>query len=470
MIKGMAVGIVIALIGGVALRLDAAWYIASGLMLVIVALVFGAVIGHYIFESRRKRAQRQGLEMLRSAGGELPGLGDDLATVVLQRDLRLLPNVWERLRRMRPVAEEIAGLGLAAWFRVTALSALFAVLGSAISFAVFLTSYMQVERMTEQNELVRAQTELTKEQMDWEKQRQNVEISLAIADRRQVTARELFAAIVGDGERKAGGDGRKRLSQSTSLLIAASLPQLAPYRGVDPTTNAVAEEIKSPEQEQLLRYLSALDIDVSELDLSRAYLDHADLHNAELPAIQLQGVTMRRSALYDAKLPGANLALADLSLAQLARADLTGANLTQAKLGGASLDDAVLSEANLAGADLSRASLKKAVLKQTQLGSAKLVGANFAQCDLGNADLTDADLALADLSALDKPVLVPKVRGANYWWLGVYTDDYATKLGVSPDQLARNREHLQRLRSAADADAAAAIVQEAKSAAPKPPG
>ena len=471
MIKGIAVGIVIALLGGVALKLNAAWYIAMGLLLLIAALIFGAVVGHYIFEAKRKRLQRQGLEMLRQAGSELPGLGDELAVVVLQRDTSHLPGIWDRLRRIRPAVEEVAGLGLAAFFRMAALSALFAVLGSAISFAVFLTSYMQVERMTEQNELVRAQTALTEEQLKFEKQRQAVEISLSIADRRQITARELFAAIASDPERRAGGgDDRKSLSQSTALLITASIAQLQPYHGVDPLTNNVTEQLKSPEQEQLLRYMAAINIDVSELDLSRAFLDFVDLHNVDLPAIQLPGVSVRRAALYDTKLSGANFALADLSNSQLTRADLSGANFTDAKLGGAVFVDAILSDANLVRADLTGANLKKAVLKQAQLGSARLSGVDFTQCDLTAADLTDADLALADLGALDKTPTVPKIRAAANWWLAVYTDDYAAKLGVSPDQLAKNREALTRLRADAGPEAAAAIVAEVKAASLKAPG
>ena len=65
---------------------------------------------------------------------------------------------------------------------------------------------------------------------------------------------------------------------------------------------------------------------------------------------------------------------------------------------------------------------------------------------------------------------VPKIRGAANWWLAVYTDDYAAKLGVSPDQLAKNREALTRLRAAASPEAAAAIVAEVKAASPKAPG
>lgn len=470
MIKGMAVGIVLALLGGVALKLDAAWYIAMGMLLVIAALIFGAVIGHYVFEAKRKRLQRHGLDMLRQAGSELPGLGDDLAVVVLNRDTSHLPGVWERLRRMRPVVEEIAGLGLAAFFRVSALSALFAVLGSAISFAVFLTSYMQVERMTEQNELVRAQTKLTQQQLDFEERRQKVEISLSIADRRQITARELFAAIASDPDRRGGTrDERKRLSESTELLISASVAQLQPYHGVDPLTNDVSTTLKSPEQEQLLRYLAAINADVSEIDLSRAYLDYVELYNVDLPQIQLPGVKLRFAALYDTKLAGANFALADLSNSQFTRSDLAGANLSDAKLREAVLYNAVLTDANLVRADLSRANLKEAVLRQTQLGSANLQGVDFTQCDLSTADLTDADIALADLSALSKTPTVPKVRAASAWWLAVYADDYAAKLGLAADQLAKNREALTRLRAATSPEAAAAVVAELKAASPKPP-
>lgn len=468
MIKGMAVGVVLALLGGVALKLDAAWYIASGLMLVLAALVFGAVVGHYLFEARRKRLQRHGLDMLRQAGSELPGLGDELAVVVLQRDMSHLPSVWDRLRRLRPAVEEVAGLGLAAFFRMAALSALFAVLGSAISFAVFLTSFMQVERMTEQNELIRVQTDLTIKQLEFEKKRQAVEIALSIADRRQTTAREVFAAIANDPG-KGENDGRKILTQGTRLLVTATVSQLQPYKGVDPVENSVTEQIKSPEQEQVLRYLSAVNVDVSELDLSRAFLDHVDLHSTELPQVQLPGVSIRQAALYDAKFPGANLALADLSISQLARTDLSGANLTDAKLADAILVDAVLTDANLVRADLTRASLRKAVLKQAQLGSANLGGVDFTQCDLASVDLTDADLTLADLSALDRTPLVPKIRAAASWWLAVYSDDYAAKLGVSPAQNAKNREALTRMRAATSLDAAKAILAEAKAAAPNAP-
>ncbi|HEY8379331.1 MAG TPA: pentapeptide repeat-containing protein, partial [Nannocystis sp.] len=331
--------------------------------------------------------------------------------------------------------------------------------------------FMQVERMTEQNQLIVAQTRLTEEQLRFEKERQAVEISLSIADRRQATAREIYAAITADPGR-GETHGRKNLSRSTSLLISSTIAQLQPYRSVDPITGKVADDapVKSPEQEQILAYLSGMHIHVAELDLSRAFLDHADLHGVDLPEIQLPGVRLRAAALYDANFSGGNFALADLTAAQLSRAELSRANFTDAKLVDAVLVDAVLSEANLVRADLTRASLKKAVLKQAQLGSAKLHGVDFSHCDLGSADLTDADLALADLSAVDRAPLVPKVRAAASWWLAVYSDDYAAKLGVSPEQNARNREALARLRAATTPDAVAAVIAEAKATAPKAPG
>nr|WP_263429200.1 pentapeptide repeat-containing protein [Nannocystis pusilla] len=325
--------------------------------------------------------------------------------------------------------------------------------------------------MTEQNELIKVQTDLTIKQLEFEEKRQAVEIALSIADRRQTTAREVFAAITNDPSKGSTSDSdRRNLTQGTRLLITATVSQLHPYKGVDPVNNSVTEQIKSPEQEQILRYLSAVNVDVSEIDLSRAFLDHVDLHSTELPQLQLPGVSIKQAALYDAKFPGANLALADLSVSQLARTDLSGANLTDAKLVDAILVDAVLTDANLVRADLTRANLRKAVLNKAQLGSANLAGVDFAQCDLASADLTDADLALADLSALDRAPLVPKIRAAASWWLAVYSDDYAAKLGVSPDQNARNREALTRMRAAPTVDEARAIVAEAKRAAPSAPG
>jgi uncharacterized protein YjbI with pentapeptide repeats len=471
MIKGMAMGIVLALVMSVAFQLEAMWFIASSVLTLLITCLFGVLIGHYIFENRRKKLQRRGVDLLRQAGGEMPGLSDDLMTLIVNRDRAALVPFWERLRRIRPAAEEIGGLTVAAIFRVMAMSTLFAVLGGAISFAVFLTSYMQVERMEKQNALIARQIEQTDELKALSIEQQQIEVALSIAERRQVTTREILTIV--NSDRSAPQDGKRSLSPTTANLIAIAFAQLEPYRGVQVDTehgkNAMATVVRSPEQEQLLRYLSAANIDFGDLDLSRAFLNHADLHGTDLAQIQLAGVKLRQTAIYDAKLGGANFAGADLTLATLSRSDFTGSNLAGAVLHKANLGDAILAEVNLANADLSGAILKKAVFRQTQLGGAVLHGANLAQCDLNGADITGADIALADLSGAILPV-VPKVRAAAYWWLGVYPPGYADKLGLGPDVLKRNTDALARLGKATDAAAMRAIVDELKAAAPTAPG
>ena len=470
MLKGMALGVVFALVVSVAFKLESMWFVVSSMVTLVLTCLLGILIGNYVFERRRKRLQAHGMAMLREAGSELPGLSQRLMAMLWSRDLAALPEVWQHLRRLRPAAEEIAGLSVAAVFRVMAMSTLFAVLGGAISFAVFLTSYMQVERMDAQNQLIARQLEQTDRQMALDDQQQKIAVALSIAERRQATAREILGVI--NSDRSPAQDGKRGLSTTTANLITIAISQLAPYRGVNADfvtgENILSAELRSPEQEQLVRYLAAINVDFSDIDLSPAYLAHIQISGADLSRIQLPRVRMPSATMYDARLPGANLVGTDLSLSLLARSDFTAANMASAVLHRANLTDAVLAEANLTNADLSGAILKKAVFKQTQLAGALLHGANLAQADLNGADISEADLALADLESATLPA-VPTVRKAGFWWLAVYAPDYAAKLGLNDAAQQRNRDALARLRAAPDAASVAAVVQELKAAAPGAP-
>lgn len=483
MIKGMAVGVILALVVGVALKLQAMWYIASGILTILFVCLFGVLIGHYVFESRRKRVQAKSIEMLREASAELPALSDNLMTLLWSRDRAYLPNLWDRIRRIRPAVEEIAGLTIAMIFRTMAMSALFAVLGAAISFAVFLTSFMQVERMTEQNKLIQAQLKQTDDQMKFNARAQDVALALSVGDRRQVMLRDLISDVNSARDTACGpdvplsrlGEKKRCLPDNTARQIATFVALLQPYKPVvaspDGSQNDVADTARSPEQQQFLRYLSANNIEVGSeaLDLSTAFLDHADLHATALERVRLTSVSMRNVKLYDADLSGAELAGADMTLAVAARTKLTGANLAAAKLHKANFSGADLTNANLVDAVITGANLKGAVVQGAQLGRAVFHGANLADVDLTGADLTDADLALANLARSTMPP-VPKVRAAAFWWLGVYTPEYAALLGLGPEVQQRNQAAFDRLGTATSPEDATAIVQELKTAAPSAPG
>ena len=141
----------------------------------------------------------------------------------------------------------------------------------------------------------------------------------------------------------------------------------------------------------------------------------------------------------------------------------------RARLHWTNLVGANLADANFAEADLALANLRGAAVKNTQFGRARLCGANLGGVDLNGADLSDADLALADFEQATLPQ-VPKIRSANFWWLGVYPQAYAARLGLSAEDQARNKTGLDRLRTApGQPDAVSAIVDELKAAAPHPP-
>jgi hypothetical protein len=98
-----------------------------------------------------------------------------------------------------------------------------------------------------------------------------------------------------------------------------------------------------------------------------------------------------------------------------------------------------------------------------------LHGARLTNCDLASADLTDTDQALADLSEATLPQ-IPRVRAASFWWLGVYTPDYAAKLGLNAEAQQRNRAALDRIYATPlDAAGMSAVVDELKAVAPKAP-
>lgn len=481
MLKGMAMGVILALIVGVAIRLEAMWYIISGLLLILFVCLFGVIIGHYVFENRRKRLQAHGLEMIREAGTELPALSDDVMTMLWSRDRSQLPLVWDRLRRIKPAVEEIGGLTIAAVFRTMAMGALFAVLGAAISFAVFLTSFMQVERMTEQNKLIQAQIKQTDQQMAFEANAAAVAVALSIAESRQSTLRDLIAELKGSKDLTACGaevppsrlGERKRcLSDAAAQQLATFVALLQPYRPVEARGdgNSVAEHIHSPEQQQFLRYLSGSNIEVGTeaLDLSTAFLDRADLSGTALERIHLHKVSMRHAKLNDADLSGADLSHTDLTSAIASRVRLHDTVLTDARLVRANFVGADFTEANLVRAELVGAALRGAVFQQAKLGKAVLHGATLTDANLTGADLTEADLALANLDGAKLPA-VPQVREAAYWWLGVYAADYAAKLGLDAAAQQRNQAALDRWGKATDEAAAAAIVTELKSVAPNAP-
>jgi uncharacterized protein YjbI with pentapeptide repeats/uncharacterized protein YneF (UPF0154 family) len=489
LIKGMALGVVLSLVVTVGSKLDAVWYVASGLLLIAVAMIFGVIIGHYVFESRKKRLQKNALGLLADASTVLPAATEDLLALAQTHDRHHLHALWARLTRIKPTLRELSGLLFAMIFRVMAMSTLIAVLGGAISFAVFLATYLQVERMGEQNKLLENQNamveeeiKLVRKQMKADDAARKVDLSLSIAAQRQAVVLGLIDAIdaeiallkaddVGRGEGlgyvRPGSSKKIEISTGMYRRIQRTLSQLDPYRVVVPETMTVDDTLRSPEQELLIHYLESSTIDLTRLSLRRAYFVGADLSELEIGEIDLNesrfdGAVMTRCDLSDAYLEQASL-----RRIEAARASFSGAHMAKANLERAALSGADLSGADLAGADLSFATLRQGTLENADLSGASLAGAILAQADMsGRLKLSGTDLTGADLSEIDKAPRESAIKSAKNWELAVYSDALAKELGIDDARHAANKKAVAGMREAESPEAAAKILGELRGPAP----
>jgi len=476
LIKGISLGVVLSLVVTVGSKLDAVWYVASGLLLIAIAMIFGVIIGHYVFESRKKRLQKNALGLLAEAGAVLPKASEDILALVSTQDPHHLHVLWARLAAIKPSVRELSTLVVAMMFRVMAMSTLIAVLGGAISFAVFLASYLQVERMGQQNELlisqnemIETQTELFAAQMKAEEDARAVDLSLSTAGQRQAIVLGLIDAVDSEialikQDRVSRGEGlgslrddddhdggeRVRISTGMYRRIQRTLSQLDPYRVVDPATMRVREVLRSPEQELLLHYLEGSAVDLRPLSLRRAYFIEADLRELEIGEINLNESSFDRAVMSTIDLSDAYLEAASFVEIDGRGGSFGSAHMARSKLTGADLTGADLSGADLAKADLSLAKLRRATLENADLSGASLAGADLAEADMsGRIKLTGTDLTGADLGAIDQAPKGATIKAAANWQLAVYSDAVAGELGLDAARHGANKEARARLTAAA---------------------
>ncbi len=329
----------------------------------------------------------------------------------------------------------------------------------------------------------------------------NVDAALSVAAQRQTIVLGLMNAVdaeialrrevrlQNDGDDAGDGRERARLSPGTYRRITRTLAQLQPYYAVEPIVGETVEltvgegegskvriyhrisaELRSPEQEMLLRFLEGSQIELSQVILRRAFLDGADLRELELPKIDLSESSFVRANLGGTDLSEAYLEGASFAGATLEKAILMGARLGKAKFRRARLVGADLSEAALGEADLTLADLRTATLDKANLDGAILAGVDLTDADMVRAKLKGADLTGADLSAVNKAPAIEAIKSAKGWWLAAQSDEVADKLGLPRERNAANKAAIQRLKApGVDEAAALGILEELRRSAPEAP-
>ncbi|MEZ5649580.1 MAG: hypothetical protein R3E87_03420 [Burkholderiaceae bacterium] len=151
LLHGLALGITASVLVAMAWQLALAQTIAVVLLAGAFLLLLGILVGSSVIRSQWQDVEAGGLNPLRSTSASiLEALANPDANASQAKLIELLPKLASQ-------AQTIGEAGLGLLLRFLAAGRLFALLGVTVSFAVFLAIYMQVERLSEQNSLVRLQ-------------------------------------------------------------------------------------------------------------------------------------------------------------------------------------------------------------------------------------------------------------------------------------------------------------------------
>lgn len=314
-------------------------------------------------------------------------------------------NEWKLRRRTRPnslteeslaVVQQLKGsidsqrvVGYGS--RFLALMGLVSFMGITVSFAIFVATFMQVERLSTQNKLIETQNQLS-------------EASRRASLITELTSilNEIDEEIDATGESKLESDSFRLTSRLEGRVVALSRT-LRAYQFLDSDHDGGLVELAlSPERAQLLISLLTSGVNLERIreagDFSRSDLRRSDLRGANLKDIQLFG--------------------ADLHGAELGVGFLGELGAIHDHTGGATLDkNSEARRTNLESADLRNANLSKAVLSKVLMSHARLDDTKLIGADLSDAVLIDADFVDANLSSSrEKTTLLinADLTGANF--------------------------------------------------------
>lgn len=274
-----------------------------------------------------------------------------------------------------------SGLQIAAYFAY--IRARRMVFGWLVALAAGLAAFLGTTLLVKQNELLREQTALAKQQA-----------YLTEAARRSSYVMLMDNILNQVNEELKGADTTpyhpsRRLSTVTIGRIAALSQSLRPIRYL--VEGDTLSRYLSPERGQLL-----LALVYSRLDTIHTYPEiyaKSDFSFADLQMAKLDSAFLR----------GVNLVRANLFQASLIKANLMGASLWKANLFWAQLQEANLCEIYSQEANLQCASCFEANLYRADLKFSNLLGASFWDSNLKEADLSFTNLGEMYVEDIDLP-------------------------------------------------------------------
>lgn len=152
LLHGVAIGISLSILLAMVWQLSLARTFSAMLLAISFLMVLGALLGHYFYKRQRTAIESESLKDLSRISTLMI---DSLNESESARRNRMLEDLApDFFKSLTPAIGSCLGL-VARFF---AIGRLFALLGVVVTFAVFLATYMQVERLSEQNSLIKLQS------------------------------------------------------------------------------------------------------------------------------------------------------------------------------------------------------------------------------------------------------------------------------------------------------------------------
>ena len=371
-LKGFGFALICFVIIYYSVTLDSLIPIIIGGLILLLSLFIGAWYAEVRFQKKLAEIQEKTKDTLNNSKEIIPELIENYLITRFSSDskkeinLAALKKTVDRLiDEYTPLLETGFHLIKSFIFRFWAFGTLMAILLAVIGFGTFMATYLQVERLDVQNDLIKAQNKRLVQQTYLQEAERRSSLIFLLSNIMDEVAYEL---------RESKSSTRILTPNLTGQIIALSA-RLKPYRYLD--GDSLIKKPLSPERGQLLISLSNSDLNDSTTFTiyKKGTFGYAELKDAYFIHPKWNGIFLRKADLSGAYFPKAELVNSNLRHANLSYADLNGANLSSADLG----------HANLKHTDL-----KDAVLFETNLSNADLRGANFTDVSLWQTNLYDA--------------------------------------------------------------------------------
>lgn len=411
--KGVTVGIALSILVYEIATMDAAIFAVKSILAVGVILAIGFFGGQWAVKKTQIQAQKALNNTISTSNNTAANLISKLLQITTGKKItdKHSKELSVAINQYKPLLLSGGNWVVAFLFRLMAFSSLMGVLAIAVSFAIAIATFMQVELLEKQNEKLDKQNTLLEQQdsllgnqnqlLFAQNKRLDQQTYLQEAERRSSLV-FLFSNIMDaiDEELKEDyhKDNTRNLSPQLIGRIIALSSRLRAYRYLDGDT--LIKKALSPERGQLLVSLaeSQLDSITYNTIFKKADFSYADLKEANLEGAYLAGINLQKSNLSNANLVEVDLSRASLVEADLSNANLKEANLTKINLINSNLQEVKFWKSNLQEADLFGANIENGYWVGANLEDADLSSNSFAGVSLMDANLSRAHFVFSDLT------------------------------------------------------------------------